>query len=221
MHDGLFLDVWVDWQKMIYLHDPDKEKLVGGLSFNKRIFKKGSTSIELPVQAIIQHQGGQIDTNPAPLKQLFNGAIGLSLIHQSTGFVKGWGIKSYLTNYKNQSTATDVAFNKGWGAYINPYVATRIGLTVMGSYWNSNQFLSFMGGGIYPSVSAQRPERVDKQREVWMVRFLYDVKVTDGLNFTLRAEPFYDTYSKALEYSYGFYLNFYNRFFLLHARPSR
>jgi hypothetical protein len=112
-------------------------------------------------------------------------------------------------------------FKDGWGVYINPYITTSFGLTVMGSYWHSDKFLSFNGGGFYPSISEQRPERVDRQREIFMLRFLYDVKVADGLNFTLRAEPFYDTYSKAIEYSYGFYFNYYNRFFLLHARQSR
>jgi len=219
--DGLFLDIWVDWQKMIYNNDPDQEKLLGGLSLNKRIWKKGNTSIEFPLQLLIQHQGGQIDNNPDPVKQLFNGATGLTLKHASTAFIREWGLKSYVARYVEQSSARSQYFKDGWGVYINPYITTSFGLTVMGSYWHSDKFLSFNGGGFYPSRSEQRPERIDKQREIFMLRFLYDVKVADGLNFTLRAEPFYDTYSKAIEYSYGFYFNYYNRFFLLHARQSR
>jgi hypothetical protein len=219
--DGLFLDIWVDWQKMIYNNDPNQEKLLGGLSLSKRIWKRGNTSVEFPLQLLIQHQGGQIDNNPDQVKQLFNGATGLTMKHTSTTFIREWGLKSYVARYVEQSSAHTQYFKDGWGLYINPYITTSFGLTVMGSYWHSDKFLSFSGGGFYPSISEQRPERIDKQREIFMLRFLYDVKVADGLNFTLRAEPFYDTYSRAIEYSYGFYFNYHNRFFLLHARQSR
>jgi hypothetical protein len=54
-----------------------------------------------------------------------------------------------------------------------------------------------------------------------MLRLLYDLKVADGLTLTARAEPFYDTYEDSIEYSFGLYLNFSERFFLLNAKKNR
>lgn len=59
-----------------------------------------------------------------------------------------------------------------------------------------------------------------KTQEFVMLRLLYDLKVADGLTLTARAEPFYDTYAESIEYSFGLYLNFSERFFLLNAKKN-
>jgi hypothetical protein len=41
-----------------------------------------------------------------------------------------------------------------------------------------------------------------------------------GLSLTARVEPFYDTYSDNIQYAYGFYFNFTDRFFLGHAKEN-
>lgn len=91
----------------------------------------------------------------------------------------------------------------------------------MGSYWWADEFLTVQGGVLYPSINENYPSRVDEIREFFMLRVLYDVKIADGLILTARAEPFYDTYAEALEYSFGLYLNFSDRFFLLNAKKNR
>jgi len=219
MKDDLFLDAWVEWQNMIYLNDLEPERFVFGVSFNKTIFRKGQFHIDLPVQFMADHSGGQIDLPGNPVVTRYNGALGLTLESTQSGFIQGWGIKAYGTGF---STSSDqYAFEDGYGIFINPYVETKIGLIVMGSYWHGDQFLSIQGGQLYPSVSENYPNRVDEVRDFFMLRFLYDVKVAEGLMLTARAEPFYDTYAEALEYSFGLYLSFSDRFFLLNAKKHK
>lgn len=217
--DDLFLDAWVDWQKMIYFNDDEPERFSAGISFNKSIFRKGNFHIDLPLQVLASHQGGQIDVVGNPVITQYNGVAGLTFESESSGFIKALGLKSYVAAFKTSSDES--AFEDGHGVFINPYISTRIGLTLMGSYWRGDQFLTMQGGQLYPSVTENYPLRVDEVRELFMLRFLYDLKISDGLILTARAEPFYDTYAEALEYSFGLYLNFSDRFFLLNAKKGK
>jgi hypothetical protein len=219
MKDDLFLDVWVDWQKMIYLNDTEPERFTAGVSFNKTLFRNNGFHIDLPVQAVASHQGGQIDVVGNPVITQYNGAVGLTLESESSGFVRALGLKSYIVGYGTSSD--EMTYEDGYGIFINPYVTTSFGLTLMGSYWKSNEFLTVQGGALYPSVNEQYPARIDEERDLIMLRVLYDVKISDGLTLSARAEPFYDTYAEAVEYSFGLYLNFSDRFFLVNAKKGR
>jgi hypothetical protein len=215
MKDGIFLDVWVDWTKMIYFNDPEQERFTAGGSFQGTILRKGNFTLDIPLQIVFTHRGGQIDQNPDPVVTTTNAAGGLHADQKTSGWINAVGVKSYLVGYR--STAASSFFKDGGGVFVNPYVTTSFGLTVMGSYWNGGEYLANTGGVLYTARTEQNPERVDRMREWFMLRLLYDVKVAEGLNFTLRAEPFYDTYAEAIQYSYGFYLNLNTRFFLAHA----
>lgn len=218
--NDLFLDAWIDWQKMIYANSTDPERFTAGVSFNKTLFRFGSMHVDLPVQLVASHQGGQIDTVDNEVITRFNMAGGLIFEGTNTGFINSWGVKAYATSFN--TNATIPTFNQdGVGFYINPYVKTKIGLTVMGSYWYGDRFLSIQGSPLFTSVNDQYPMRVDKVRELIMLRFLYDLKVAEGLTLTARAEPFYDTYADEIEYSFGLYLSFSERFFILNAKKNR
>ena len=217
MKDDLFLDAWIDWQNMIYFNDTEPERFAAGLSINKTFFRKNGFHIDVPFQFVGNHQGGQIDTVDNVVQTVFNGATGLTIEGELNGVVKSWGLKSYIVGYMGD----DLPFEDGFGFFINPYITTKIGLTVMGSYWKGIEYLTVQGGDLYPSINAKYPTRVDEVRDFFMLRMLYDVKIAQGLILTARAEPFYDTYANSLEYSFGLYLNFSDRFFLLNAKKGR
>jgi hypothetical protein len=217
---SLFLDAWIDWQKMIYVNSTEPERLVAGISFNKTLFTFGNVHVDLPLQLVASHQGGQIDTVDNEVITQYTMAGGLTLEGAGSGFIKSWGVKLYTAS-SNTSASAPVFNDDGIGFFVNPYLKTKIGLTVMGSYWYGDQFTTAQGSPLYASANDQYPMRVDKTREFVMLRFLYDLKVADGLILTARAEPFYDTYEDSIEYSFGLYLNFSERFFLLNAKKNR
>ncbi len=219
MKDGLFLDAWVNWEKMIYFNDPDQERFVAGLSFSKRIADVKGWIIEVPLQATIRHAGGQIDVSPQPLRSDFSSAIGLTISKKLHAAVQAYGVKSYFLT--NQSlTNRIVPYKDGNGIYINPYLQTRFGLSLMGTYWYGNEFLNSDGSQIFPVSTERYPNIVQPARVLYMLRFLYEKKITEGLSLTARVEPFYDTYPENIQYSYGFYLNFNDQFFLGHAKKK-
>lgn len=217
--DGLFADAWVNWEKMIYFNDPDQERFLAGLSVIKRLLKIKGWTFELPVQMTVRHAGGQIDTSTKPLTSIFASATGLTIQKEESGFVTSYGIKSYFLTYKNL-TSRLLPYKDGNAFYVNPYVQTRWGLGLMASYWYGNEYLTFDGNQLFPVTSERLPNVVHQPRVFYMLRILYDVKIAEGLMLTARTEPFYDTYSRTLQYSYGFYLNFTDRFFIGHAKKK-
>ncbi|MCI0750511.1 MAG: hypothetical protein L0Y35_01615 [Flammeovirgaceae bacterium] len=218
--DGLFLDAWIDWQNMIYQNDDEQEQFVAGISFSKKLLQTSFLSLELPVQAVAQHRGGQINIDGSPVLTTYNTAVGLALNGSSSGFITEWGLKSYYVSYSDASSAQQV-FEDGDGIFLNAYAASKFGLTIMGSYWSGHEFISPTGGRLYPSVVADYPTRIDRMHEFYMLRFLYEQKLSDGLILSARAEPFYDTYADAIEYSYALYLNFNTRFFLTSLKREK
>lgn len=217
--DGLFADGWVNWEKMIYFNDPDQERFVAGLSVNKRIAQLNTWTFEIPVQVTVRHAGGQIDTSPKPLTSILNSASGLIVRKKQNGFITETGVKSYFLTYRSL-TSRILPYKDGNAVYVNPFVQTRWGLGLMASYWYGNEYLNFDGNQLFPVTSEFSPSLVQPARVLYMLRLLYDLKITEGLILTARVEPFYDTLPETLQYSYGFYLNFTDRFFLGHAKKK-
>ncbi|MGB4972099.1 MAG: hypothetical protein WBO32_05540 [Cyclobacteriaceae bacterium] len=96
MTEGLFFDLWLDWQNMIYNNDPEQERFVSGLSLDKRIIKRGSFQVSLPIQIQMSHRGGQIDVNPLPLETVMNSAFGIEVKKKKRWVNKGLEVRWVL-----------------------------------------------------------------------------------------------------------------------------
>ena len=154
MRDDLFLDLWIDWQKMIYFNDPHQEELTAGLNITKRIMNGQTTQVTAPVQMVTHHRGGQINNSfSGPIETLTNSAFGLEVRHQSTGLVRETRLNGFYIYYKALTQDLIQPFKDGSGAYFNATASTKYGLDVMGSFWYGHEFVTVEGGRIYPSVS--------------------------------------------------------------------
>lgn len=217
MRDDFFADAWIDWQYMQYWRDPRQEQLVAGLSLQKRVLKTGNGAISIPFQIVTRHQGGQLDVAGLPIQTLFNTAIGINWTQNFSGRVKAFTANGFYL-YDKDITKARQAYFDGAGVYVNATVSTSFGLDVMASYWQANEFQSFMGGKIYPAVSYFDPTRIQPTPNLMILRFLYDYKVADNLYLTLRYEPYFDLSFKTFQYSYGLYVNYRDRYFMFKRR---
>ena len=215
MRNDLFLDAWIDWQRMIYFNDPRQEALTAGLNISKRIVNGRSTQLTVPVQLVAHHQGGQINYKfNGPIETIVNSALGLEVKHQSAGLVRETRLNGFYVYYKSLTPDLLQPFKDGSGAYFNATASTKYGLDVMGSFWYGHEFVTVEGGRIYPSVSVTNYTQQHHLMKLFIVRFLYNIKVREGLYATARIEPYYDFYFRSVQTSYGVYLNFRDRFFL-------
>lgn len=212
--EGLFFDLWLDWQNMIYVNDPEQERFVSGISIDKRVFKKSSFQLSIPVQIQVSHRGGQINLSSPPLETMMNSAAGVELQKQTEGWIQKWKLNGFYALYNNMSSTNERPYADGSGFYANGSISTVFGLDVMASYWQAHEFISIQGGKIYPSVSEFDFRVQQENMQLLILRLLYDKEIAKGLYATLRVEPYYDLSFKSFQYSYGFYLQFRDRFFL-------
>jgi hypothetical protein len=215
--DNTFMDLWINWETMIYERDPNLEEVSGGISFF-RDMHWGAHQLRIPLQFIAYHKGGQIDINPSPILTLWNSAAGISYTYH---FPEGSWIRTlksdnYYLYYENITPSNRLAFDDGEGWYANLSIATSIDLELMASYWLGNEFITIKGGQLYPSVSSavHHEGHVEPKRELLILRLMHNLHVAPEIKFSARFEPYYDLVNTKWEYSWGFYLNYYPDFFL-------
>lgn len=215
--DGLFFDLWLDWQNMIYNKDPEQERFVSGISVNKRVINQ-AVALHLIGQALVSHRGGQINLNSPPLETVTNSAFGVEARREATGIVKAWTVSGFYSTYNNLSDGNERPYKDGSAIYFNVNASTKWGLDVMMNYWQGHEFISIQGGKVYPSISEFNNARQREVMKLIMWRALYHKQIVEGLTMGLRFEPYYDLGFKSFQYAYGFYLQFNNRFYLISRR---
>jgi len=215
--DKLYLDAWIDWQRMIYRGDPFQEEIAGGLSAEERLWEnENGWRVGLPFQFTAKHRGGQIDAATLPLVTLFNGAVGLKVEKKLPfTFWKAFRTENYFLVYQDFSHTRLSPFTSGNGVYLNLGVDTKV-QNVLLSYWRGNGYISEPGGQLFQSASRSfsHPDYLEKQRELLILRFSKDFQLAEDLTLTLRFEPLYDFTTPQLEFSHGLYLHFNTDFFI-------
>ena len=208
----LWLDAWLDWEKMIYRGDPFREEIAGGLSAEQQLLNDTISGwrLALPVQFTAQHKGGQIDASDLPLVTLFNGAVGFKLVKRIDGnFWKALRTENYALLFKDFSNVYQYPFTHGTGIYLNVGVDTKV-QNVLLSYWKGNGFLTEQGGRLFQSASTtfKKPDYLEKERQLLILRFSHDIQLIENMFLTIRLEPLYDFNDPQLEFSNSFYLHF-------------
>jgi len=212
--DKLFLDAWVDWQKMIYKGDDEQEEVTGGVSIDYKILNKENSTLSIPLQGVVFHRGGQFDDNPNPLVTWWNSAAGINFEKRSTGWLQSIRFASYYLYFKDFSFQKLGIYEDGSGVYLNIEAKTNFNMEFMASYWRGHEFVSVMGGQLYPSVSStfKTPNHLEDTRELLILRVFHNIKVAENLQLSTRFEPFYDLGNEKFEFSHGFYLNYTTNF---------
>jgi hypothetical protein len=172
------------------------------------------------LQATLGHHGGQINFNPPPLETHYNIATGVEAIKELNGWIEKLTVDGFYVYYKNVSSVLVRPYLDGEGIYLNANAKTTLGLDLMLTYWQGREYQSVQGGKIYPSVSVFDHTVQREKMQLVMLRFLYHKEIMEGLQGSLRFEPYYDLGFQSVQYSYGLYLQFNDRFFLAERRKK-
>ena len=124
----LWLDSWINWQRMIYKGSPYQEQIAGGVSAEYQAWQStdSSTRVVLPLQFTAQHHGGQIDATQLSLLTVFNVAGGFSYErHFKSPWLKKIYTANYLTGFHDHSNTYQLHFKNGYGLYVNAGIQTR------------------------------------------------------------------------------------------------
>ncbi len=221
---SLFLDGWINWENAIYPGDNEREELTAGLSLVYTFYRRNNLSISLPIHVIANHLGGEIDISPEPVTTILNSAVGISIekTMAKESFLKSVRMDNYFSRFSDNTTIPSMAYRDGNGGFLNLTFNTRW-LSVMGSYWNGQEYLSSKGGLIYQTQSSRSNEPVIavKKRELLILRLMRDFQLTDECVISARLEPFVDLQNGELKFSQGIYINYRTNWFLLKPKRSK
>ena len=214
---SLFMDAFINWQRMTEPYSALQEQIYAGLSSDISLYQKAGFKLSIPVQGFVFHQGGQIDTDPSPLKTIANTALGFKVQYNRTGFVKQLQTENYLVSYSELSPTKVAVFSEGKGIFLNAGLQTRLG-NLTGSYWEGNKYVSPVGMPIYQSVSQNIGIEgySEKIRKLIFLRYTYQKQLVSNFYFDFRVEPVFDLKSPGSKS-----MEFYHSMFLLYKQDFK
>jgi len=211
--DRWFADVWLDWQHFIQRGDPSPEALVFGISAERQLTGNDNRfDLTVPLQLIIHHQGGQIDTSDEPMIVLGNMATGFcSRLNMNNGRIKSVGLDVYLAGYWDRySNETLRPFDKGWGVYPTLYMDMSP-FKLMTGYWYAEKFHAFLGEPLFGSFDPHRPHKQLPTRNLFTFKFIFDKQLFKRVSVGAQLETYSDLDRGETDYSFGVHLRLKTR----------
>ena len=210
-----FADVWVNWQRFIQHGDSVPEVLTFGASGELELGRKGRSRWSVPLQLLINHQGGQIDVSEERMIVAGNAAAGLIYQRDCPGrFPESWSMEVYLVGYYDKLPDNAVRpYESGWGIY--PVVrATERGFMAQCGYWYAQQFYAFEGEPLFASFNPLYPETTLPRRSMLTLKLSYEKQLHRLIGFGGFMETYSDFKRGKTDYCFGVYLRFKGNFSL-------
>lgn len=219
----MWMDNWMNWEKMQYLGDSIQEQFTIGHSSKWHVVQKPKIKIDIPIQLMVTHRGGQIDIDTTALQTVINAAVGVNVSIPTKGFITSVFSENYVCLFKDFSPSSRLPYQDGNGYFINVGARTRYDISASLGYWNAHQFYASRGGELFQSVSSQYAPApyLSPNRSLFFVRLMYQHKLLNHLYTDIRFEPYYDLGHSYFEYSYGCYLTYKNDFGIINLTKRK
>ena len=182
---SFFSDAWISWENFIFKGDYEREIFTAGESFRySSPAIAGLLSIEIPVQVLAKHYGGQISNYPEQVETYLNVATGIrtgiDIAEQRFGRA---GVEYLYFNGRSLTKNAPSGITSGYaGWYRFFYTFRKAGIEA--GYWSSHNFFAPNGNYIFGSVSDHIDNLVIADRKL----------ITGSINITLLPEKFLEIY---------------------------
>ncbi len=205
-----FADVWLNWQRFIERDDPLQEVLTLGVSSSIKLNSPNQLfSATIPLQLIINHKGGQIDTSDKRNLVIGNLASGVQMKYLlDHRFFDAIGVDFYAAAYYDHIPDKDVRpYDFGWGLY--PVVSVEAsGFKFMTGYWRSDKFYAVDGESLFGSFDRLYPGEKIQKRNLITNKFSYTRRLMNMLSVGTQLELYSDLDRNKMDYSFGVHLRF-------------
>lgn len=151
-----YLDGWINWQSFIYNGDDHQEMFTAGVSSKVKFMCPDSKfQLNVPLQILFHHRGGEIDSVDASVKTWLNAATGVELSYR-TGrkFLKELNL-SLTGTYSSQQAGKALPFGKGVG--FNAKLSADVkDFRVTAGYWKCDDFFTISGSPFFGALSTSK-----------------------------------------------------------------
>ncbi|HOZ52790.1 MAG TPA: hypothetical protein PLU17_13080 [Chitinophagaceae bacterium] len=209
----IWADTWINWEVQQYLNSTFQEQLSGGHSSKIKLLEHKNFTIQLPLQLLISHKGGQLDLDTSSLKTITNTATGLILNFKSknpSSFIQSINSENYITSFIDMSPSKTLNFKKGNGLFLNLNAVSKYDIGLSFGFWSGRNYLSSRGGDLFKSEASiyGTNNYTEPKRDLIFARLFYQRKILNALYTDIRFEPFYNLKNNTLQYSYSVYLTY-------------
>ncbi|GAO29417.1 hypothetical protein [Geofilum rubicundum] len=219
--DNWWGDAWMSWEQYIEQGDSIPEIFTAGISARRHLLNSDSGwKLDLPLQALVMHRGGQISDFEEAGANFMNLSSGLELEKRQSGFVKKAGWFGHFLVYNELKEAHPSGINKGHAFYTGVVLESSQNSLMLG-YWKADRFLSSRGNPIFHSVSDFMENTWWADRSMLTGKLLWHKKVLPDVVFSLLVDGYYDLSSEQFDYAYGIRIGFTPELLITNILPLR
>ncbi len=202
----LSLQNWVSWEQFILKGDPFQEHFTFGLSADAHLYKNSEVDVSVPLQLLIYHQGGEIDSSSLNVVTHFNYAGGLKLgIDIDHDFFKKLNFNTFWLGYNCPDGPEPFNYKNGHALSLVASTDTKWG-NFSFDYWNAYRFASPFGKKIYLSASDKDLPLSQEDRSLFAFNYTLKKQVVPDIHFAFQGEALYDLKTSDFSFGFGFYL---------------
>ncbi|MDX9883555.1 MAG: hypothetical protein RBS73_15960 [Prolixibacteraceae bacterium] len=210
----LSLQNWMSWEQFILSGDPFQEHFTFGLSSDARVCSNSNLNVSVPLQLLVYHRGGEIDSSPLGVVTHYNYASGLKLgLDTGNDFFRKVDFGVFWLGYKCPDGPEPFIYKKGHAFSVVVSTDTKWGNFSI-DYWNGYQFAAPFGKKIYWSASDKNLLLSQDDRS--MLAFNYSLKqqIIPDIHFAFQGEALFDLLTDKFSFGFGYYLLINHDFFL-------
>ncbi|MCK9321578.1 MAG: hypothetical protein M0P32_06210 [Bacteroidales bacterium] len=201
-----FSDTWIDWRQFIFNGSPFPEILLFGTSNEiSLIYNNNKSILDLNLDGVASHVGGQINSSNDYVQTIMNSATGLNYnIYPEVFFTKISLFSHYYTSL-DQSPTKRLKYIYGYGVLSgvevsNEYVDLRM------AHWYGDYYFTKFGNQMFSSFNIEKPNYTEDQRAYINAHLIGKYEKIKNIKIGLGVNLYYDLYNLRMDYSMGFYI---------------
>ena len=217
--DRLFANVWLDWDKFVYRHDPFREKFTAGGALDWTIpLESSGWGVGLPFYLLARHKGGQINDSDLPVTTVMNFGIGARLYRNFTSSrIRKLQIQFDFLGYRESSNKNIRPFRNGQAFHPSLSFVGR-NLVLRAGYWKSEKFYAPLGNPLYQNIAVNDNDNYRKNHDMVTAALHYDYSLLKNVTLKAAWENYFDINTQGWDYNISLMVAFSEAFFLKSVR---
>lgn len=154
-------DLWMNWQSYIFKESSHQEAFTVGWTQNINVWKRTKEdrthSLDIPIQLVIQHRGGEQDNTKMGVQTIANGALGMGYEYKAPGNRIVTGVQAeVMALYCLQQSGNLWPFKNGPALWVKASVDFIRDLRVTAGFFSAKDFCSLYGSPYFGTLSTKR-----------------------------------------------------------------
>ena len=154
-------DLWMNWQSYIFKESSHQEAFTVGWTQNINVWKRTKEdrthSLDIPIQLVIQHRGGEQDNTKMGVQTIANGALGMGYEYKAPGNRIVTGVQAeVMALYCLQQSGNLWPFKNGPALWVKASVDFIRDLRVTAGFFSAKDFCSLYGSQYFGTLSTKR-----------------------------------------------------------------